>query len=73
MDLLATKELGEESRALTNINKNGAGSRDCTDCIMHVRPEKRRVAWKTHANAPDFDTNQLLSVCYLPRGLTVTQ
>lgn len=25
------------------------------------------------ANAPDFDTNQLLSVCYPPRGFTVTQ
>lgn len=40
MDLLATEELGEDSRPLTNINKNGAGSPNCTDCIMHVKAEK---------------------------------
>lgn len=45
MDLLTTNELGEDSPPLTNINKNGSCNR--TDCIMHVKPERRRAAWKT--------------------------
>lgn len=76
MDLLATKELGEDSPPLTNINKTEPGAATVLTALCMSSPkgdERPGKHTQISAHAPDFDTNQLLSVHYLPRGFTVTQ